>query len=283
MTAGDNIPKGNPSATKPLDESVPAHAASASTPVRQISDLKRLPWTYYAHCDVLKSDGSISAHCEVNSTPILGGSRSGFNSVFACQEAPNCGHYWIHSDGTQVKDSSYDYCRQANVPKNTLTTPRTECPKSPGLGCNVLPICDELSLCTGSGPKNGNNQISDCTVILFWASCPDLTPAQQKVVCDDPRVSVYSSLRRIMACASYFPLLHTATRVARLQVRHYVYNLLRFVILAVILSMFRRTVLRDWIFLTVVLRVPQMWENQYLRWRTVLLQVWIRAKHQTTR
>jgi hypothetical protein len=55
----------------------------------------------------------VSAYCEVNSKL---GCELGFNSIYACQAAPNCGHYWIHSDGTRVKDSSYDYCRQFVLP-----------------------------------------------------------------------------------------------------------------------------------------------------------------------
>ncbi|MGC2572031.1 MAG: hypothetical protein WA364_11015 [Candidatus Nitrosopolaris sp.] len=86
----------------------PVHIISPSNTVCQTPDLKRTPWTYYSHCDVLNSDGSVSSHCEVNSK--IGGA-SGFNSVFACQEAPDCGHYWIHADGSRVVDSDYPTCR----------------------------------------------------------------------------------------------------------------------------------------------------------------------------
>jgi len=81
---------------------VAVHAIALSNPICQVADLKRTQWTYYSHCDVLKSDGSVHSHCEVNSK-ISG-------SVFACQEAPNCGHYWIHPDGSKVKDNDYPSC-----------------------------------------------------------------------------------------------------------------------------------------------------------------------------
>ncbi|HJT48043.1 MAG TPA: hypothetical protein VJ729_07645 [Nitrososphaeraceae archaeon] len=80
-----------------------AHPVGPNTPVCQVSDLKRIPWTYYTHCDELNPDGSLLAHCEVNSK--IGGDM-GFNSVFVCQEALNCGHYWRHPDGSMVDDSN---------------------------------------------------------------------------------------------------------------------------------------------------------------------------------